>query len=106
VEHVVKYPDQTSHCSKYLQLPEISVYTDSLAIVWQSPIKVTVAYYYMSSKHGSCIYHWRKIGDYEGLNFPSTPVIYINEGGLYQCKVTNDDDSVQSKIIRVYLNGE
>ena len=78
--------------------------------MWQSPsvIKLTakhplVILYCVSSTHGHCNYIWRKIGQvaHEGKQFPSTPVIYVKEGGLYQCVVKAGGDKIQGRIYRV-----
>ena len=58
--------------------------------------------YCISSTHGHCEYAWRKIGDIEEKQFPSSPVIYIKDGGLYQCMVKTGDDKISGRIYRVY----
>ena len=80
-------------------------------IVWQSPslIKLTrwnsaVTLYCISSHHGNCSYAWKKLGDEGGRVFPSTPVVYVNEGGLYQCTVKLHLQKVKGRVIRVYAN--
>jgi len=53
-------------------------------------ISESVALYCISSWHEQCSYAWRRIGDEVDLApYPSTPVIYIKEGGLYQCTATS-----------------
>ena len=62
-----------------------------------------VILYCVSSTHGHCEYTWRKIGevDHDGKCFPSTPVIYVKEGGLYQCAVKTGSDKTLGRIYRV-----
>ena len=62
--------------------------------------------YCLSSKNRSCSYQWSWFGANGRLEFPSTPVVYVNEGGLYQCEVDDNNDSLLSKLINVCLDGE
>lgn len=82
-------------------------------VVWQSPtsIKVSsfrnaVTLYCVASNHGLCKYHWRKFGEKGRLTFPSSPVVYVNEGGVYQCTIKSDleEEDTFSRTIRVYAN--
>ena len=82
-------------------------------VVWQSQALVTVssfrkavALYCVASNHGSCAYHWRKFGVKGRLVFPSSPVVYVNEGGVYQCEIKSDgaEDELFSRTFRVYAN--
>jgi len=54
-----------------------------------------VALYCISSNHGACIYEWKKLG--ANHVYPSSAIIYVNEGGLYQCTVeSNGNNKVAS----------
>ena len=85
--------------------------TDKPVVVWQSPTSITissfrneVALYCVASYHGSCTYHWKKFGRGR-LTFPSSSVVYVNEGGVYQCAIkTEGIEEVFSRTIRVYAN--
>ena len=46
----------------------------------------------ISSLHGKCSYHWRKLGE-PGVVLPQTPVLFVKNVGLYQCTVACDEDS-------------
>ena len=80
-------------------------------IVWQSSPSITVesfrsavTLYCIASNHGCCSYHWRKLGE-TTLTFPSSPVIYINGGGLYQCTVKSHGlMDISSRMIRVHCH--
>ena len=56
----------------------------------------------ISSTHETTTYTWEKLGQ-PGVSFPSQPVIYVNEIGLYRCQLTDsfDDTTVESNIISV-----
>lgn len=77
-----------------------------IGIEWESPgiIKVdswskALALYCFCTFHPSCKYKWQKLGTQ--CNFPSSPVIYIDEVGLYQCTAKYGSNEVQGKIIDV-----
>ena len=83
-----------------------------LKIMWQSPTAITVhsmkqplILYCIASLHGICTYQWEIIGERDSTqHFPSSPVVYINKGGLYQCKALCNSDVVVGKIIRVIVD--
>ncbi|XP_065887583.1 uncharacterized protein [Dysidea avara] len=86
--------------------------TSELKIMWQSPTAITVhsmkqplILYCIASLHGICTYQWEIIGERDSTqHFPSSPVVYINKGGLYQCKALCNSDVVVGKIIRVIVD--
>ena len=98
-------------CLHDLSYPLCYHFTDTAMVVWQSPTSVTVSLfreavtlYCVASSHGKCTYHWKKFGRGKST-FPSSPVIYINEGGLYQCIIkTGEEKEISSRVIRVYAN--
>lgn len=45
-----------------------------------------VALYCIASTHDRCVYSWCKFGKADAT-FPNTPVLYVKDNGLYQCKV-------------------
>ncbi len=57
--------------------------------------------YCLPSVHPDCIYNWRMIGSREHCKFPSTPFIYVNKAGLYQCVITCDSKVLEGRIISV-----
>ena len=76
-----------------------------LQILYQSPSEISVSsithaipLYCVSSHHCTSIYHWMKLGE-STTSFPSTPVIYVDEVGLFQCKVESGDVAEQSTVI-------
>ena len=79
-------------------------------VACQSPTSITVSsfikaatLYCVASNHGTCTYHWKKHGGGQS-NFPSSPVIYVNEGGVYQCLIkTENSEDVSSRTIRVHI---
>lgn len=80
-----------------------------LFIAYESPkllvvnnFKNAVALYCVSSLHSTSEYCWSVVGDKS--KFPSTPVLYVNKGGLYQCTVSNDGQEVHGKIITVRVD--
>lgn len=89
-------------------------FLDKSMVVWQSPQSITVSsfkeavsLYCISSNHGSCTYHWKKFGERGRSSFPSSPVVYVNEGGVYQCSIKSDDietEEVFSRTIQVFTN--
>lgn len=122
VEFVVKYPKKSlmKQSSKNVLHTNVVVFchpftlafSDKPIVVWQSPtsIKVSsfrkaVTLYCVASNHGLCTYHWRKFGERGRFTFPSSPVVYVNEGGVYQCTIKSDDvekEDTFSRTIRVY----
>lgn len=80
-----------------------------VGIVWESPAIITVdswaraiAIYCLPSVHPNCVYNWRMIGNKSPI-FPSTPVIYINKAGMYQCEVEYQTKKKLGKLITVCL---
>ena len=76
-------------------------------MAWESPSKLVVSnfreavmIFCLSSLHGANTYHWEKLGD-ATRQFPSTPVIYVNEGGLYQCSLKLDSHVIRGSIVTV-----
>ena len=59
--------------------------------------------YCLSSSHGRCKYEWKMFG-YPSKVFPSTPVVYVKQQGLYMCTVLHKDYSEPSKVIEVKLD--
>ena len=77
-----------------------------LGIEWESPVDVVVnnwskavTLYCLPLVHPECTYSWKMIG--KTLMFPSTPFIYVNKAGLYQCEVTDDSKTIRGKVISV-----
>ena len=79
-----------------------------LQIIWQSPdisirhLMCAIPLYCVSSQHSTTTYHWEKLGETEKL-FPSTPVIYVDEVGLFQCKVESGGMEEQSSVIALQV---
>ena len=61
-----------------------------------------MALYCVSSTHAATEYFWQKIGSTK--RFPSTPVIYTNEAGLYQCCLKYSGREIKGKIVTVHLD--
>ena len=38
------------------------------------------------------------------MEFPSTPVIYVNKGGLYQCIVKFKEKEIKGKLVTVRVD--
>ena len=62
---------------------------------WAKP----VALYCLASVHPECVYSWQMIG--KTITFPSTPVIYVNKAGMYQCEVQCGPRKVKGKVINL-----
>ena len=58
--------------------------------------------YCVSSHHSTTTYHWEKLGETE-RSFPSTSVIYVDEVGLFQCKVESGGIEKQSSVIALQV---
>lgn len=76
-------------------------------VAWESPSELVVnnfreavMLYCLSSFHGASTYYWKKFGN-ASSHYPSTPVIYVHEGGLYQCSIKLDSHTIQGSIINV-----
>lgn len=54
----------------------------------------------ISTCHGFVSYAWRKVASPE-QQFPDTPVIYVDDAGLYQCIVRAYQVEVKSTLIDV-----
>ena len=82
------------------------MYTD-FEIVWQSPHNISVSstkdgvpMYCVASRHENCKYSWHKFGD-KDQKYPSTPLLYVTEAGLYQCTVTFGCEKRRGAVITV-----
>ncbi len=53
---------------------------------FQAPVPL----YCVASTHGNGTYNWQKIGT-PALEFPSTPVLFVQEVGLFKCAVVGVD---------------
>lgn len=40
----------------------------------------------------------------KSMEFPSTPVIFVNKGGLYQCLIKNETQEVSGKVVTVRVD--
>lgn len=60
-----------------------------------------VALYCLFSVHPECTYSWKMIE--KPLTFPSTPIIYVNKAGMYQCEVKYGSRKIQGKVIHVHV---
>jgi len=61
-----------------------------------------VLIYCIASTHGHCNYEWHRFGKDD--KYPSTPVIYIIEAGLYQCTATMGSQSVRGNVVNVSVS--
>ena len=80
-----------------------------LGIVWESPAyvvvnnwKKAVALYCLPNVHPERSYVWKMIGSNEA--FVSTPFIYVNKAGMYQCVVKFQSEKLVGKIIDVSVH--
>lgn len=55
-------------------------------------LRSPVPLYCLPNVHGKCAYKWQKIG-HPIAEFPSTPVLYVREVGLYKCQVIVTDST-------------
>lgn len=62
-----------------------------------------VALYCVSSTHAGSQYSWSTIVG-ETREFPSTPVIYVNKGGVYQCTVKFEGKKITGKVVTVRVD--
>lgn len=61
-----------------------------------------MALYCLALTHPDCTYLWQIIGKPATESFPSTPIIYVNEAGMYQCEITYDNSKkMKGKVINV-----
>lgn len=74
---------------------------ENLASIVVESMQKPVVLYCIASYHGGCKYDWRKVG--EKKKFPSTPVIYVNEPGMYQCFAKTTNNCVLSDLMRVVV---
>lgn len=78
---------------------------ESPAVVSVSNFRSAVTLYCVSSVHVETTYCWKILGDASCKRvFPSTPVIYVNSGGLYQCTLTRKAIQVCGKVITVRVD--
>lgn len=82
-------------------------------IEWESPTNVAVSnwnkaivLYCLPTIHAGCTYSWRMIAGSKSKSFwrPSTPFIYINCAGLYQCIVSFNSETMEGKVIHVCVD--
>lgn len=78
-------------------------------IAYQSPSNIKVDKLHrpiplicIAIQHEYATYEWTKLGS--NVSYPSTPVIHINEIGLYQCHVTCGDMNADSMVMSVEVN--
>ena len=62
-----------------------------------------VTLYCVSSTHAGSQYTWSTIVG-EPMEFPSTPVIYVNKGGLYQCIVKFKEKEIKGKLVTICVD--
>ena len=65
-----------------------------------SNLKKAICLVCISSLHGACNYCWKVISGSK-REFPKSPVVYVNKGGLYQCTVTYESRRIVGRIISV-----
>ena len=58
--------------------------------------------YCLPSVHPECTYHWIKIGEKKA--FPSTPFVFVNKAGHYQCTISFANKKLQSNVITVQVD--
>lgn len=67
--------------------------------------KNAVALYCISSQHSTTEYCWTIIGESTpNRKFPSTPVIYVSKGGIYQCVVRHGTHEIKGKVITISVD--
>ena len=66
-------------------------------------LKDSITLYCIASVHGSCTYHWRYLED-PSRKYPSSPVVYVNKGGFYQCTVEHNSQHITGNLIRVVID--
>ena len=96
-----------SYC---LTLPVFSGGEDVFTICYQSPedvkvptLKETVTLVCLSSTHGlstGCHYGWEKLGE-RATTYTNSPVIFVNQCGLYKCSVQFKARRLSSSIFNV-----
>lgn len=62
-----------------------------------------VTLYCVSSTHGGSQYTWSTIVG-EAREFPSTPIIYVNKEGIYQCIVKFEGKEIKGKVVTVRVD--
>ena len=74
----------------------------SLTTITVKGLKSPLPLFCISPTHETTKYTWEKLGQ-PSVSFPSEPVIYVNEVGLYRCQLTDnfDETTVESNIISV-----
>ena len=58
--------------------------------------------YCVSSQHSTTTYRWEKLGETEKLS-PSTPVIYVDEVGLFKCEMGSGGLEEESSVIALQI---
>lgn len=76
---------------------ELEVCCQSNTTITVNDLQKAVPLICVSSKHGACRYEWTQLGT--STHFPSTPVIYANEVGIYQCEVVTAEDRACSLLM-------
>ena len=66
-------------------------------------LSTTIPLFAIGSKHSKCTYHWKCLESSE-KGFPSSPVIYVNEPKLYQCKVVCSGKTICSHVFDVQFS--
>ena len=66
-------------------------------------LKESITLYCIASVHGTCMYHWRYLED-PSRKFPSSPVVYVNKGGFYQCTIEYNSKKIKGNLISVNIN--
>ena len=61
--------------------------------------------YCLPTVHGpTCTYSWRKIGGLLESSYPSSPCLFVDCAGMYQCIVCIDSTEFQSDVIHVSVD--
>jgi hypothetical protein len=84
----------------YFYCLDFSIMWQSPAVVWAANFVNAVALYCLANFHPMCTYEWKVIGE-KSRHFPPTPLIYVDEAGLYQCSVTYGSVEICGEIIAV-----
>ena len=66
-------------------------------------LKEAVTLVCLSSTHGlstGCHYGWEKLGE-QATTYPNSPVIFVNQCGLYKCSVQFEARRLSSSIFNV-----
>lgn len=79
---------------------EFFIRCESPEIVIVNDFLEAVTLYCVSSTHAGS---WSTIVG-ETRKFPSTPVIYVNKGGVYQCIVKFEEKEIKGKVVTVHVD--